>query len=107
MRFLLIAALLFVTPAFAKTNTLVCAFQDGYSFTVVEGGKTTMIQWGDTDFMPATSAFEDPMLTIVQTNKGNMFKMVWNIRTKEAWGFFSLADGSKDTKPLFCAFKKD
>ena len=106
MKKLLVAALLFVTtPVVAKTNTVICAFQDGYNFTVVEGGSTTMIQWGDKDFQPAKSYFEDPNLTIVQTNNGNMFKMVWNIRTKEAWGFFTLNDGTKDVKPLFCAFK--
>ena len=55
--------------------------------------------------MPAKSYFEDPNLTVVQTNKGNMFKLVYNARTKEAWGFFNLDDGTKDAKPLFCAFK--
>jgi hypothetical protein len=34
-----------------------------------------------------------------------MFKVVWNVKTKEAWGFFTMGDGSKDVKPLFCAFK--
>ena len=106
MKKILIAALLFMTiPVFAKTNTLVCAFQDGTNFTIVEGGSKTLIQWNDGDFMPAKSYFEDPNLTVVQTNKGNMFKLVYNARTKEAWGFFNLDDGTKDAKPLFCAFK--
>ncbi|NDB57529.1 hypothetical protein EB001_03690 [bacterium] len=105
MKKILLAVLLFATPALAKTNSIVCAFQDGYNFTVVEGGSTTMIQWGDKDFQPAKSNFEDPNLTVVQYANGNMFKVVWNVKTKEAWGFFTMSDGSKDVKPLFCAFK--
>lgn len=105
MKRLLLALLLLITPAVAKTNTMVCAFQDGTNFTIVEGGSKTLIQWGDADFLPARSNFDDPNLTVVQTYNGNMFKLVYNARTKEAWGFFTLNDGTKDAKPLFCAFK--
>ena len=46
MKKFLVAALLFMTtPVVAKTNTLVCAFQDGTNFTIIEGGTKTLIQW--------------------------------------------------------------
>jgi hypothetical protein len=93
----------------ADTNapaTIVCAFQTGESFTVVGQAGTTMIQWGTNAFRSAASAFEAPWLTVVErADNGNLFKMAFNVKTKEAYGETTFTDGQKKGGPLWCAFR--
>jgi len=106
MKKILLAALLFATPAAAKTNTVTCAFQSGENFTAIGAGSTTMIQWGDKgDLQPAESYWQEPYLTIVQHANGNTFKAIWNVKTGDAYGQLTLGDGKKDGGPLWCVFK--
>ena len=106
---LLVLLALLATPAAADTNTpatIVCAFQTGESFTVVGQAGTTMIQWGTNAFRSAASAFEAPWLTVVErADNGNLFKMAFNVKTKEAYGETTFTDGQKKGGPLWCAFR--
>ena len=109
MKRLLVLLALLATPAAADTNTpatIVCAFQTGESFTVVGQAGTTMIQWGTNGFRSAASAFEAPWLTVVErADNGNLFKMAFNVKTKEAYGETTFTDGQKKGGPLWCAFR--
>ena len=109
MKRLLVIMALMATPAVAESNapaTLSCYFQTGESFTVVGSGGTTMIQWGTNGFRAAASAFETPWLTVVErADNGNMFKMAFNVNTKDAYGETTFTDGRKKGGPLWCAFK--
>ena len=105
--FLLLAALLATPVAAADAPaTITCYFQTGENFTVVGQAGTTMIAWGNNGFRAATSAFEDPWLTVVErTDNGNLFKMAFNVRTKSAFGETTFADGHKSGGPLWCVWK--
>ena len=109
MKKLLVILALMATPAAADTNapaTISCYFQTGESFTVVGSGGTTMIQWGTNGFRAAASAFETPWLTVVErADNGNLFKMAFNVKTKEAYGETTFTDGQKKGGPLWCAFR--
>lgn len=109
MKKLLVILALMATPAAADNNapaTISCYFQTGESFTVVGSGGTTMIQWGTNGFRAAASAFETPWLTVVErADNGNMFKMAFNVKTKEAYGETTFTDGQKKGGPLWCAFR--
>ena len=109
MKRLLVLLALLATPAAADTDTpatIVCAFQTGESFTVVGQAGTTMIQWGTNAFRSAASAFEAPWLTVVErADNGNLFKMAFNVKTKEAYGETTFTDGQKKGGPLWCAFR--
>ena len=109
MKKLLVILALMATPAAADTNapaTMTCAFQTGESFTVVGQAGTTMIQWGTNAFRSAASAFEAPWLTVVErADNGNLFKMAFNVKTKEAYGETTFEDGQKKGGPLWCAFR--
>jgi hypothetical protein len=106
-KIILAAALLFATPVLAeKPATLVCAFQDGQTFTAVGTGSRTVIQWGDGSFYNATSSYVDPWLTITEaTDNGNVFKMAFNVRTKDAYGITTFTNGTQRGGPLWCVFK--
>jgi len=110
MKRLLATLLLLATPAMADSNapaTLSCYFQTGESFTVVGQAGTTMIQWGNNGFRSAASAYEDPWLTVVErADNGNLFKMAFNVRTKDAFGETTFTDGHKKGGPLWCVFKQ-
>ena len=110
MKKLLVILALMATPAAADTNapaTISCYFQTGESFTVVGSGGTTMIQWGTNGFRAAASAFETPWLTVVErADNGNMFKMAFNVNTKDAYGETTFTDGRKKGGPLWCVFKQ-
>ena len=109
MKRLLLGLALLATPAAADSNapaTMTCAFQTGESFTVVGQAGTTMIQWGTNAFRSAASAFEAPWLTVVErADNGNLFKMAFNVKTKEAYGETTFTDGQKKGGPLWCAFR--
>ena len=109
MKRLLLGLALLATPAAADSNapaTMTCAFQTGESFTVVGQAGTTMIQWGTNAFRSAASAFETPWLTVVErADNGNLFKMAFNVKTKEAYGETTFTDGQKKGGPLWCAFR--
>jgi hypothetical protein len=109
MKKLLATLLLLTTPAVADSNapaTLSCYFQTGESFTVVGQNGTTMIQWGNNGFRSAASAFESPWLTVVErADNGNMFKMAFNVNTKDAFGETTFTDGHKKGGPLWCVFR--
>jgi hypothetical protein len=106
---LLLLAALISSEAFAESNapaTLSCYFQTGESFTVVGQNGTTMIQWGNNGFRAAASAYEDPWLTVVErADNGNLFKMAFNVRTKDAFGETTFTDGHKKGGPLWCVFR--
>ena len=101
------AAVLFATPVLAdKPATLACYFQSGEHFTVVGQGGTTMISWDNKGFRSAASNFEDPWLTVVEiSDSGNMFKMAFNVKTKDAYAETKFTDGHKSGGPLWCAFQ--
>jgi hypothetical protein len=105
----LIGALLLCDTAIAADNnpaTMTCYFQTGEYFTVVGQNGNTMIAWGNNGFRPAASVFEDPWLTVVErSDNGNIFKMLFNARTKSAAGETTFTDGHKSGGPLWCAFK--
>ena len=106
-KILLAASLLFATPVLAdKPATLSCYFQSGEHFTVVGQGGTTMIQWDDKGFHNAASTYEEPWLTVVEVSEqGNMFKMAFNVKNKQAFGETTFTDGRKNGGPLWCVFK--
>jgi hypothetical protein len=106
-KIILAASLLFATPVLADNPaTLTCYFQSGEHFTVVGSGGTTMIQWDNKGFRSAISNFEDPWLTVVEVSEqGNMFKMAFNVRSKQAFGETQFVDGHKSGGPLWCVFK--
>jgi len=106
-KILLAASLLFATPVLADNPaTLSCYFQSGEHFTVVGQGGTTMIQWENKGFRSAISNFEAPWLVIVEVaDNGNRFKMMMNVKTKEAFGETQFTDGHKNGGPLWCAFQ--
>jgi len=109
MKKLLIAGMLLITtPVLAdKPVTLTCAFQTGESFTAVGTGNKTIIQWDKSaTFFEASSVYVDPWLFITEASEqGNVFKMAFNVRTKEAYGETQFADGHKSNGPLWCIFK--
>jgi len=108
-KILCLLTVLSATPVLADGNapaTLSCYFQTGESFTVVGSSGTTMIQWGNNGFRSATSAFESPWLTVVErADNGNMFKMAFNVNTKDAFGETTFTDGHKKGGPLWCVFR--
>lgn len=107
MKRLLAVFLLLATPVTAKgPATMMCSFQTGESFTLVGHEGTSMIQWDNGKFYDVTTAFEDPWLTAVEVaESGNVFRMAFNVRTKEAYGETTFKDGSKRGGPLWCVFK--
>ena len=107
MKRLLVMLALLATPAAAKDPaTLTCAFQSGESFTAVGQNGTSMIQWDNGKFYDAVANYDEPWLTIIQTSEtGNVFKMAFNVRTKEAYGETTFKDGKKKGGPLWCVFK--
>lgn len=110
LRYIIPVALLLTTvPAIAGSNdpaTLSCTFQSGEHFTVVGANGSTVIQWDDGKFYQATSAFEKPWLTVAELSaQGNLFKMAFNVETREAYGETTFTDGRKKGGPLFCIFK--
>jgi hypothetical protein len=106
-KILLTASLLFTTPVLADNPaTLTCYFQSGEHFTVVGQGGTSMIQWDTKGFRSAISNFENPWLTVVEVaDNGNRFKMVFNAKTKQAYGETQFVDGHTSGGPLWCAFQ--
>ena len=86
--------------------SITCYFQSGEHFTVVGGKTEAMIQWDDGKYYPAAVTFEDPWLMVVErSEQGNLFKMAFNARTKEAFGETTFTNGTKKGGPLWCAFK--
>ena len=104
-----LSLLLSTAPAMSASNapaTISCYFQTGENFTVVGQAGTTMIQWGTGGFRSAASAFEEPWLTVAErADNGNLFKMAFNVKTKDAYGETTFTDGTKKGGPLWCAFK--
>lgn len=85
--------------------SFVCYFQNGQHFTVVGNAGTTMIQWNDGGFRTAQAKFEEPWLFVIQEAEGNVFKMAFNVKTRDAYGETVFKDGTKNGGPLWCAFK--
>jgi hypothetical protein len=102
---------LFAVPLLAlaaqaqEPASISCYFQTGEHFTVVGQGSVSMIQWNDGPFHDAAASFVDPLLMITQTAQGNLFRMVFNVRNKEAYGETQWADGHSSGGPLWCVFK--
>jgi hypothetical protein len=109
MRWLIIGALLAVTPAAAKDAVLSCFAENNHQHLVVigkDGERDVHIQWDGGPFYTGTADFnENRYLLIQQFGDGGTFRMIYDAQTKLAYGGTVFYSGKETKTPFNCVWQ--
>ena len=106
MKWVIIGALLAVTPAAAKDAVLSCFAESNHQHLVIigrDGERDVRLQWDGGPFYTGTANFTDDTeryLLVQQFGNGGTFRMIYDSQSRTAYGGTVFYSG-KETKTAF------